>query len=825
MECPFEISRASSDLIQKQARKQSVSYGSKHRKTALALAMAAALAFPALSLSAPGDPVGGEFEVITASFIPQKPTVSLDDDGDFVVVWHSNNSPLEASYAIYAQRYNNAGVVQGSEFRVNTFAASHQRNPAVALDADGDFVVTWQSYGQDGSTEGVYAQRFNNAGVPQGLEFRVNTTAFGAQSNPDVALDADGDFVVTWESFGQDGDGFGIYARRFNNAGVAQGGEFRVNSTGTGIQRLPAVAVDADGDFVVAWQSDGQDGSDYGIYAQRYNNLGVPQGGEFRANFVTTNRQNNPVVALDADGDFVVAWQSRDQDGSSYGIYGQRFNRTGTFQGNEFRANTFTTDSQLEPALGIDADGDFVIAWQSQYQDGSNSGVYAQRYNPAGLAQGGEFRVNTTTSGSQTIPAVALDADGDFAVAWLSFYQDGNFTYGIFAQRFEGAGSVVLCGGLPTTLLGTPLNDLLIGTTGDDVIAGLGGSDVIYGLEGNDRLCGGDDNDLLLGRAGNDLLDGGPGLDSALFGGSANITANLGTNTASGEGNDTLADIENLAGSSGNDSLTGNGGNNILNGGLGNDQLNGAGGMDTALFFSAAFTIAVAADLNTGGATGQGNDTMTSIENLVGSNGNDILTGNAVSNILFGLGGNDTLVGMGGDDTLRGNNGIDTASFPGAAGVIASLTSGIATGQGSDTMSTIEGLIGSSAADTLTGSSGNDFLNGGPGNDTIDGAGGIDTVSFVGPTGVIVNLGAGTASGQGSDTLSSLENIIGSSGNDILTGNILNNLLFGLEGNDTLNGDAGNDALDGGPQTDTCNGDAQLTADTAVNCETVTGVP
>ncbi len=87
------------------------------------------------------------------------------------------------------------------------------------MGADGEFVVTWMSSGQDGSSFGIYAQRYNAAGVAQGGEFLVNTATFDSQSYPAVAMDADGDFVITWMSSGQDGPGLGIYAQRYNAAG------------------------------------------------------------------------------------------------------------------------------------------------------------------------------------------------------------------------------------------------------------------------------------------------------------------------------------------------------------------------------------------------------------------------------------------------------------------------------------------------------------------------------------------------------------------------------------------------------------------------------
>src|SRR5204862_66208 len=98
--------------------------------------------------------------------------------------------------------------------------------------------------------------------------------------------------------------------------------------------------------------------------------------------------------------------------------------------------NTFTTGYQAETAVGMSAAGAFVVAWMSEGQDGSNGGIYAQRYSAAGLPSGSEFRVNTYTTSTQRFPAVAVDADGDFVVAWGSFPgQDGDLE-GVYAQRY-----------------------------------------------------------------------------------------------------------------------------------------------------------------------------------------------------------------------------------------------------------------------------------------------------------------------------------------------------------------------------------------------------
>jgi large repetitive protein len=381
-------------------------------------------------------PAGGEFLVnsFTNSF-QFAPAVAVDADGDFVVAWDSLYQD-GSSDGIYAQRYDASGVAQGGEFQVNSYTSSFQAAPSVAIDADGDFVVAWQSNGQDGSSDGIYAQRYDAAGVAQGGEFQVNSFTSNRQRSPSVAMDADGDFVVAWQSDGQDGSSFGIYAQRYDASGTPEGGEFRVNSFTNSSQNSPSVAMDVNGDFVVAWQSFGQDGSSYGVYAQRYDASGTPEGGEFRVNSFTSSGQASPSVAMDVNGDFVVAWQSDGQDGSLDGIYAQRYDASGIAQGGEFQVNSFTSNSQASPSVAMDVDGDFVVTWQSQGQDGSGVGIYAQRYDTAGVAQGSEFQVNSFTNSSQAAPSVAMDADGSFVAAWQSDGQDGSNS-GIYAQRYH----------------------------------------------------------------------------------------------------------------------------------------------------------------------------------------------------------------------------------------------------------------------------------------------------------------------------------------------------------------------------------------------------
>src|SRR5262249_20034412 len=149
--------------------------------------------------------------------------------------------------------------ITGAEFPVNATTAGSQTGPAAAFDSSGNFVTVWQSGGSGlASTQDadVFLQRWNSDGTLRGTEVRVNTTVAGCQGAPAVAAAPDGSFVVVWQSQGQDGDGWGIFAQRFDRTGAPVGGEVVVNQSTAGDQQVPAVVYDPSGaSFTVAWES------------------------------------------------------------------------------------------------------------------------------------------------------------------------------------------------------------------------------------------------------------------------------------------------------------------------------------------------------------------------------------------------------------------------------------------------------------------------------------------------------------------------------------------------------------------------------------------
>ena len=280
--------------------------------------------------NASGSAVGGPITVSPVSTKETSPSVAMDSMGDFVIAWqHQYKHHGNQYYDIEAQRYTPAGAATGSMLYPDSSPAPqgdyYDMAPSVAMDSTGDFVVAWQSSNYYSTTPIIKAQRYNSAGAQQGSNLVASTYTSGNQKNPAVAMDAWGDFVVTWESFGQDGSGYGVYAQRYNALGAAQGSQFRANTATVGYQRRPSVSMDAAGDFAIAWESFSQDGSNYGVYTQSYTSAGAPQGSETRVNTTTTGNQELPAIGMNSTGNYVAAWESNGQDGSGYGIYSQRY--------------------------------------------------------------------------------------------------------------------------------------------------------------------------------------------------------------------------------------------------------------------------------------------------------------------------------------------------------------------------------------------------------------------------------------------------------------------------------------------------------------------
>ncbi len=381
---------------------------------------------------------GGEFRANTYTTGHQYfPAAAWDRDGDFVVIWSSYEGTPRLT-EVKGKRYAFTGLPAGSEFIVNTttsgFQYTNQIGTPVAMRPDGRFVVVWSNVPTGGGSD-IRGQRFEANGTRSGAEFQVDVGAVGDSYYPNVDIGGHGTFVVVWSGDGpaqQD-----VYGQMFDATGNRLGGPFLVNSTTGGMQTAPRVSMDDDGSFVVVWQDrGGNDGMANGVFGQRFAADGVRVGAEFQVNTYTTGNQFGYAVARAADGRFVVSWDSGG-DGSGFGIFGQRYDATAVPDGPEFLVNQDTIGPQVFSSVSTDLRANFVTAWQSTTSDGSGYGIRGQRFDAQGARRGAEFQVNTYTTFSQNAANVAVDDVGNFIVTWQSDRQDGS-DLGVFAQRFGG---------------------------------------------------------------------------------------------------------------------------------------------------------------------------------------------------------------------------------------------------------------------------------------------------------------------------------------------------------------------------------------------------
>ena len=388
--------------------------------------------------SASPEPLG-EFRVPDFTTNYQSSSgVAMDADGDFVVSWTDYTS---GDGDIYARRFHANGSHNGSAFRVNTYTDGHQLMSSVALDDDGNFVVCWVDFSQDGSGYGVYARRYGPSGPLDASEFLVNTYTTNDQTSPDVALNNAGEFIITWTDLTQDGSNNGIYARRYNSVGPLDASEFLVNTYTTSLQNGSAIALDDAGDFVIAWADYSLDGSYTGVFARRYTSLGPVDASEFIVNTVTDQDQSDADVALNENGEFIVTWTDNGGlDGDRSGIFARRFNTQGPLDASQFSVNAISAGFQVGSSVALGADGDFVIIWYSSLSIRGDQNILARRFSSSGPLDESEFLVNSYTTDRQLDPHLARDADGNFAVFWTSNGQDGPIR-SVYGQLYSADGT------------------------------------------------------------------------------------------------------------------------------------------------------------------------------------------------------------------------------------------------------------------------------------------------------------------------------------------------------------------------------------------------
>ena len=350
--------------------------------------------------------------------------VAVAADGSYVVAWTSTDQD-GSDTAVYARRFDSAGVALTGEIQVAQTVSDDQQWARVGSDAAGNFVVTWTSTNQDGTLQSVYARRFDSTGAALANEIRVNTTNSGTQKDSSIAVNASGDFVVAWQGNGP-GDTAGIFYRRFNADGTAiNGTDVRANSSDRGTEADPDVAINDSGQFAIAWHVGNS------LYIRQFTANGTAVSDDVQVDNGLANALS-PSVGIDAAGRTVIVYRTDGAGGIGQGVWGRAFNADGSPHTSWFQ---IADSDSTSPSLDMDAAGNFVVVWDKS-GDADAKGVYMRHYSFGNSAQSDAILVNTENqTGNQHLASVAGLDTNNFVVVWSG--QGANDTNGVFAKQFH----------------------------------------------------------------------------------------------------------------------------------------------------------------------------------------------------------------------------------------------------------------------------------------------------------------------------------------------------------------------------------------------------
>jgi Ca2+-binding RTX toxin-like protein len=521
---------------------------------------------------------------------------SLDrlSNDNIASVWTEMNSDGSHKNHIVVSISDKNGVIKELSLS-HADPVDRVQEASVSALKNGGFVVTYTHvYDTTGPNYDVYAYIIDNNGNVIKPEFIVNTYDNYGETGSTVTSLENGNFVVSWMAYQKDGSLWGTYLQMFDSQGSKLGNEIQVNTKTIGEQRSPAIKSTRDGGFVVAFND--FESNTPGVYIQRFDQNATKIGDN-----IYVGRGALPSLTTLNNGNVVITYASD---------YGPSWLYVNLYDGSNLLKSVMVNQNYInqKPSVTQLDDGGFVLVWEKS--EGNGFIAYSQRFDELGNAIGEPYKINDLP-GYELNPKVINIGNNEYAVTWtgVKINSQGVHENGVYETIFN--------------------------TTSKD----------LEGSSANDILQSGSGNDTLTGRAGSDVLDGGIGSDTASYADSKSaVTVDLsatsafnGGQYAAGHGGDAegdrLVNIENITGSTYNDTLTGDANNNHLDGGAGDDILAANGGNDVLL----------------GGA---GND------NISGGTGDDNIDGGE---------GNDTITAGTGNDTITAGAGLDTVIYSGAS--------------------------------------------------------------------------------------------------------------------------------------------------------------
>lgn len=508
-----------------------------------------------------GDAPSDRLQGMAGNLDDSTPHVTSLADGGYVVTWQGQTSDGQSN-DIFAQQFDADGNEVGSLTRLQGAAGEMlDLRPQVTSLPDGSYVITWYGQTDDGQGYDIFAQRFDASGDEVGGLTRLQgATGTWHDQAPLATSLSDGSYIITWSGQSSDGQGQEVFAQRFDASGSESGGLIRLQGMAGNLGDAgPQVASLSDGGYVITWIGQTSDGQNTDIFAQQFDTSGDAVGGLTRMQGMAgnLNDQASQVISL-PDGGYVITWYGRTSDGQAVDIFKQQFDANGTEVGSLARLQgTAGNHNDYDPKIALLADGGYVIAWSGQTSDGQHNDVFAQRFDADGNELGGLARLQGATGnlGDAGVEVTSLP-DGGYVITWHAQVSDGQ-GIDVFAQRFDANGEEA---GDLTRLQG------MAGNHYDYTPKITSLPDGGYVITWHGQTGDGQGYDIFVQRFDAD--------------GNAIVQDNAGGNDslAGGAGNDSIL------GMLGNDTLDGGTGDDALIGGAGDDSLTGGAGNDTFIW-------------------------------------------------------------------------------------------------------------------------------------------------------------------------------------------------------------------------------------------------
>lgn len=415
------------------------------------------LALPLAGFAASPTPVGNEIQVNTENLSQlHNPTAAFDASGRAMVVWENDLLGLRG------RLYNNAGNVQGNELALVGNAAwsvlpgiapvTFHRDPAITFLPSGNFLLAWAE--ERGTLEWmiyfenlqiasreIVVQLFNTAGQPLAQPITISSGGVGLKSRPQLVARPDGEVVATWmSSYGSTAtpaSELGVFTRLLNNSGKPIGGQTQVDTVSGAIGNTPAVAVNSDNSYLIAWSSEiGTDTFDTSVYGRIFGASGKALAAPFLLTSGAVGPQGRPTVANDGQGSYLVAWQSYFNDVWHARIDGQIVGAAGGLLGKRLTISDGAGKNWAEeaPSAVLGPGGTFVLVWM-EYNTWFPVGMAGMQVDRSGAALGNQVWINNNQINGIVRTSIAVDGAGHYLTPYEAF--QNQTTVGILARFFK----------------------------------------------------------------------------------------------------------------------------------------------------------------------------------------------------------------------------------------------------------------------------------------------------------------------------------------------------------------------------------------------------